>query len=125
MKLNRIEQIYKGLRNDNETYYIFDYSKNGVVFNILFDIYYSPFRLHFLAVKEDFSFVIDVNKGFIISPSLSKEDYIRLCKVLNLKYDENNPFSPKLFFEEFNANIPSYSKKEYKKESYTSSIIMI
>ena len=88
MKLNRIEQIYKGLRNDNETYYIFDYSKNGVVFNILFDIYYSPFRLHFLAVKEDFSFVIDVNKGFIISPSLSKEDYIRLCKVLNLKYDE-------------------------------------
>ena len=115
MKLNRIEQIYRGLKNDNETYYIFDYSKNSIIFNILFDIYYSPFKLHFLVVEDNFSFVIDINKGFIISTSLNKEDYIRLCRVLGLKYDEDNPFSPKIFFEDFNKNIPPYSRREYKK----------
>ena len=74
MKLNRIEQIYRGLKNDNETYYIFDYSKNSIIFNILFDIYYSPFKLHFLVVEDNFSFVIDINKGFIISTSLNTEE---------------------------------------------------
>ena len=115
MKLNRIEQIYRGLKNDNETYYIFNYSKNGVIFNILFDIYYSPFKLHFLVVKDNFSFVIDINKGFIISTSLNKEDYIRLCRVLGLKYDEDNPFSPKIFFEDFDKNIPLYNKRKHNK----------
>lgn len=114
MKLNNLRRLYVGMKNNNESYYIFEFVKNKVVFEVLFDIYYSPFILHFLEKDSDFSFNIYVEQGFKISPLLKTNLYSRLCDILNLKYNPNNPFSPKSFFEEFNHKIPNFKLREKK-----------
>ncbi len=116
MKLSNLEKIYKRIRAENETYYIFPFEKNGVKFEILFDIFKTPFQLHFLQKSSNFSFKVIVEKGFEINPNLDKADYKNLCNVLGLKYDANNPFKPHLFFQEFNDAIPNYKKRVLVKQ---------
>ncbi|MCQ4140607.1 DUF6037 family protein [Chryseobacterium sp. EO14] len=114
MKLNNLRRLYTGMLNNNETYYIFEFVKNKVVFEVLFDIYYSPFVLHFLQKDNNFSFTINVEQGFVVNPLLKGELYSKLCNILNLKYNPSNRFSPKSFFEEFNDKIPDFKHREKK-----------
>ncbi|OWP83922.1 hypothetical protein BWK59_07925, partial [Flavobacterium davisii] len=67
MKLSNLEKIYKRITQEGETYYIFPFIKNKVEFEILFDIYKTPFQLHFLQKSSDFSFNVIVEKGFKIN----------------------------------------------------------
>ena len=48
-----------------------------------------------------------VHEGFKINTGFDRETYSELCRVLGLKYDPNNPFSPKYLFEEFDNKVPS------------------
>lgn len=114
MKLNNLRRLYAGMKDNGESYYIFEFVKNKVVFEVVFDIYYSPFTIHFLQKESDFSFIVNVEQGFIINPLLKGELYSQLCNILNLKYDPNNRFSPKSFFEEFNDKIPGFKHREKK-----------
>ncbi|PTT73795.1 MULTISPECIES: DUF6037 family protein [unclassified Chryseobacterium] len=114
MTLSNLRSIYAGMKNNGESYYIFEFVKNKVVFEVLFDIYYSPFVLHFLQKDSNFSFNINVEQGFVVNPILKRELYSKLCNILNLKYDPNNRFSPKSFFEEFNDKIPVFKHREKK-----------
>jgi len=98
MKIDRLEQLYRSLKANDETYFIFPFKKNNVTFEILFDIFKTPFELHFLQKDSNFSFYITVEKGFYINEMLNKKIYSALCKVLNLQYDPNNKFSSKAFF---------------------------
>ncbi|OBP55051.1 hypothetical protein AWM61_07045 [Riemerella anatipestifer] len=114
MFLSNLKELYKRLKEQDETYYLFHFTKNSVRFEVLFDIFHLPFQLHFLQKESDFSFCIIIRKGFIINDFLDRQTYKNLCKILNLKFDKDNPFSTKLFFEEFNLKIPSYQVKEKK-----------
>lgn len=111
MKLSNLENIYRNIKAENETYYIFPFEKNGVKFEILFNIIETPFELHFLQKLSNFSFKVNVDKGFEINPNLDKVDYKNLCNALGLKYDANNKFSTYSFFQEFNNLIPNYKKR--------------
>lgn len=114
MILNNLRNIYNNLHLHNETYYLFNFVKNKVCFEVLFDIFPSPFQLHFLQRENNFSFHIDVEVNFKINLFLDSQTYRGLCEVLGLSFDKDNPFSTKSFFEEFNLNIPNYQfrKKE-------------
>ena len=116
MKLSNLEKIYTCIKAENETYFIFEFIKNGVKFVILFDIFKTPFQLHFLQKSSNFSFKVIVEKGFDINPNLDKVDYKNLCNALGLKYDANNPFKPLSFFQEFNNSIPNYNKRVVVKQ---------
>jgi hypothetical protein len=126
MVLSNLKELYKNLRIDNETYYLFHFRKNNIRFEILFDIFKIPFQLHFLQKDNSFSFYLIVEKGFIVNEFLNKETYNKLCKTLKLKSDSDNPFSTKHFFEEFNSRIPIYQNSEKKEREllafYQSSI---
>jgi len=115
MILSNLRELYKSLKENNETYYIFEYRKNNSCFQVLFDTFNSPFELHFLLKESNFSFKIIVQKGFHINEFLDRATYKNLCDVLMLKFDEKNPFSTKIFFEEFNSKIPQY-KQQLKEE---------
>ncbi len=78
--------------------------------NLFFDVFFfidgSPYILLFGVKAENFSFEIEVKNGFVIDPRLDTEDYKKLCQVLGLKFDPDNPFNPWNFFAEFNKHIP-------------------
>lgn len=114
MILSNLKELYSNLKEQNETYYLFSFTKNNIRFEILFDIFQSTFQLHFLQKENNFSFCIIVEKGFIINEYINKETYKKLCEVLKLKFDKDNPFSTKFFFEEFNSKIPKYQTREKK-----------
>lgn len=107
MKLNGLIPLYKKLKASDLTYGIFKYTKNKVDFDIFFDIGTTPYKLGFLVLNNDFQLWIDLKEGFIINPILKPEDFKKLVKLLKLKYDPNNKFSPKGFFEDFNSKIPT------------------
>lgn len=107
MKLTGLIPLYKYLKIKNENYASFEFLKNGVKFDILFDIFREPFKLILVQFKADYKLVLDVENGFVINPRLSKVEYRDLCKTLNLKYDPNNKFSPFSFFKELNDKIPA------------------
>ena len=125
MKLTNLEKIYTCIKTENETYFIFEFVKNGVKFEMLFDIFKIPFQLHFIQKASDFHFKVFVEKGFEINPILDKLVYSSLCKVLNLKYNENNKFSTTTFFQEFNNVIRNDIIKFLKKSSSTKFVVFI
>lgn len=76
-------------------------------FDIFFDIATTPYRLGFLIPGKKFELWMNVRAAdYEIKVSLGTEDYKRLAKALNLKYDPNHKFSPFEFFKEFNDKIP-------------------
>jgi hypothetical protein len=112
MKLTGLLKIYKELIAHKENYYIFPFKKNNTFFEVLFDIYKNPYKLHFLQRESNFNFMVHVKEGFIINPTLDNDVYRKLCKALNLKYDPENKFSPFAFFNEFNDKIPDFTVRE-------------
>lgn len=112
MELTGLRPLYNYLRINNELYTSFEFTKNNVKFDVLFDIYHNPFKLIFIQINGNFTLSIDVKTGFKINPNLKPKDYKALCKTLGLKFDPNNKFSPFAFFEEFNNNIPQQPKEK-------------
>lgn len=110
MKLNRLENIYTGLRNDKETYFIFPFKKGKVTFDVLFDVFVDPYKLHFLQQQGSFGLLLLVSKDFYINTYLG-DDYYKLVSVLGLEYDPNNKFSSNAFFNDFNNAIPLYRRR--------------
>ncbi len=118
MTLPNLRKLYKNLKENDEAYYIFDYKKNNVCFEVLFDIFNSPFELHFILKESDFSFRMTVHKGFHINEYLDKNIYKRLCEILMLKYDEQNPFSTKVFLRSLIQKFLCMNSELKRKESY-------
>lgn len=107
MKLDGIIPLYRKLHTTNKTYGIFKYTKNKVDFDIFFDIGSTPFKIGFLVLNTNFQLWLHIQNGFIINPILKAEDYKNLVTILKLKFDPNNKFSTKDFFEDFNSKIPT------------------
>lgn len=111
MILSGLKPLYKSMRSEEIERYQFRYSRNNVEFDIFFLIDTVPFQLMFGVLMENFCFWLDVEQGFRINPQLETEKYTRLCKILKLKYNPDNPFSPTAFFQEFNNRIPAVANK--------------
>lgn len=93
------------MRGQNFDRYKFRYRHGRAVFAVLFFIDTKPFKLLFGCLGTNFAFAVDVHPGFIINPYLG-ENYGRLCEVLGLSPNPDNPFSPAAFFTDFNGRIP-------------------
>lgn len=106
MKLDGIIPLQKKLKSSDKTYGVFKFTKNKVDFDIFFDIGITPYKIGFLVINDDFQLWLDILPGFKINTFLSKAELNSLIKVLKLKYDPDNKFSTKKFFEEFNSKIP-------------------
>ncbi|MDM1395585.1 hypothetical protein HX049_00065 [Myroides odoratimimus] len=106
MILNNLEQLHQQILNNNDTFCIFPFAKNKIVFNILFDIGTTPFKLVLLQKKGNFRLELVVTHNYNIDSMLDRELYKQLCEVLDLTNDSNNRFSTNAFFSELNTVIP-------------------
>ncbi len=109
MILTGLADLHKSMKENEIKRYKFDYLINDVVFDVLFFVDESPYSLIFGAKGKNLCFELKVLPGYRISPILNNDTYKALCKILNLKQDKNNPFSPAAFFNEFNTKIPQYT----------------
>lgn len=107
MKLTGLKPLFKSIKQSDLTYGTFKYQVNNVSFEIFFDISIIPFQLGFIQRKSTFQLWLDVKSGFEINPIIDTIDYKSLVKILQLKYNPDNPFKPQSFFDEFNKKIPS------------------
>lgn len=112
MTLTGLIPLYQSIKQDNLTYALFDFRKNGITFHVMFDIEAKPYyKLIIIAQGSKFELQVEVKPGFIVNPYIDAKKYKQLTQLLNLKYDPNNKFSPIGFYEEFNSKIPqSYTK---------------
>ena len=118
MQLNGLVNLYRSMKNQAIERYRFEYRHGHALFDVFFFIDESPFILLFGAKGEAFSFEMEVKAGFNIDPTLDSDTYKQLCRILGLKYDPNNPFSPKEFFTQFNQNVPHGASINAKAESH-------
>lgn len=110
MTLTGLVSLYQSIKHNNLTYALFDFKKNGITFHVMFDIEAKPYyKLIIIAQGSKFELLVEVKPGFIVNPYIDAKKYKQLTKLLNLKYDPNNKFSPIGFFEEFNSKIPQKS----------------
>lgn len=56
-------------------------------------------------IGHNIAFQVNVRPGYNIDPVIPREIYALICRLLNLKYDPNNPFKPTSIFEHFNQNM--------------------
>lgn len=118
MKLEGIIPLYRSMKQQGIERYKFEFSLNQCMFDVFFFIDSSNFLLLFGAKGENFSFEITVERGFQISTRLETQVYRELCRVLGLKYDLKNRFSPSKFFEDFNYRIPDKAYFRQKAEPH-------
>ena len=107
MKLSGIQSLYNDMRKQSIDRYRFDYKNGKGHFDIFFFIDEQPFILLFGAKGGNFSFEMQVKKGFEIHTMLDKETLNKLLDFLGIKHSSENPFSTNNFFQDFNQNIPA------------------
>lgn len=105
MKLTGLKPLYISIKRNNLTYGIFKYQVNKVSFEIFFDISTIPYQLGFIQRQSTFQLWIEIKNGFEVTPYIDENSYKNLIKILNLKFNPENHFSIKKFFEEFNTKI--------------------
>ncbi|WP_366345979.1 DUF6037 family protein [Paenibacillus amylolyticus] len=106
MKLDRLKNLYIGMKNSKIERYKIQFTFNNVSFDVFFFIDENPYLLVFGVKAVNFYFEVKVKPGFSIDTFLPKDIHTRLMAMLNLKYDPNSSFKLNYFFEEFNKKIP-------------------
>lgn len=106
MELTNLRRMYSLMKKANMTYSVFPFKRGKVEFDVFFDINAIPFRLGLIVKRANKDIWLNVEQGFRIDPILPRDEYRLLIKILEIQYDENNHFSIKSFFEEFNRKIP-------------------
>lgn len=104
LQLTEIVGLYRDMVKNEKDRCQFNFNFNNVQFDVMFFIDESPYILMFGVLRENFYFELNVSKNFEIDIYI--EEYTRLCKILGLKYDPENPFRTIDFFNEFNRQIP-------------------
>jgi len=112
MILDGLKNLYLDMKKQNIERYRFEYKNGKAEFDVFFFIDETPFILLFGAKGGNFSFEIEVHKGFRIKTMLDNETYKKLVKYLDLKYNPNNPFKISNFFKDFNTKIPQNASKK-------------
>ncbi len=107
-----LKQLYRQMKEQDITQCSFFYDFKHVSFSVIFDVESSPFALLFGVPKENLFFAFTVEKGFVIKDSqIEPVAYKRLVKVLQLRYDPDNAFSPFAFLQTFNKTASTQIRK--------------
>jgi len=106
MKLDHLENLYRDMTKLHIDRYRFTYTYGNSTFDVFFFADERPFTLLFGLRGENFSFKIEVQKGFIIKVSFDKDTYYKLIDFLKITSSSKNPFTPKSFLIDFNKHIP-------------------
>ncbi len=114
MKLDKLQSLYRSIKEHDRTYTTFKFIKNKIEFDIFYDIGRTPHRLGFILIRSDFSMWIDVTNGFNISTYIEKSTLKKLYDILGITSDPTNKFSTNSFFAEFNSKIPTIYKATEK-----------
>ncbi|MGQ9373641.1 DUF6037 family protein [Acinetobacter tandoii] len=107
MQLTGLIPLFESMKSQKIQRYKFEFKRNNVSFDVIFFTDSSPYILLFGARGHNFSFEIEVHKGFRIKTMLDKDIFKKLQQVLGLQFDPNNKFSMNAFFEDFNKKIPA------------------
>lgn len=99
MQLTGLIPLFESMKSLAIQRYKFEFKRNDVSFDVIFFTDSSPYILLFGARGHNFSFEIEVHKGFIIKTMLDKETFKKLREVLGLKFDPNNKFSMNAFLK--------------------------
>ncbi|MCY7919952.1 DUF6037 family protein [Bacillus vallismortis] len=106
MKLDGLEILHENMKNTGFVRTKFDFRKNGKLFKVIFLTDINPYKLLIGVRSEKFCLPVDVSNSYEIKTSMNNDDYRALIDILGLKYDENNHFKPRYFFEELNSQVP-------------------
>lgn len=108
MKLFHLAPLYRALRNSKQTSTKFIYTIRDLKFDVFFTIDCEPFKLLFGHIGKDYlSFTLDVRQGFDIDPTIDKDTYYTLAKLLGTDFQSGNKLKMFDFFKEFDNHIPS------------------
>lgn len=84
MKLPEIGPLLSDMGKNNAKMDKFKFTYNKVEFEVIIFIDRNPFELLFGILDENFSFILELKKGYQLS-SLSDQDFYKLCDILDLK----------------------------------------
>jgi hypothetical protein len=86
----------------------FRYTHHHLVFECLFFAEGDPFELVLGCLRHNFAIVVPVFRGYEIHPYIGpREVYEALRRALFRDAGSGQPFSPTVFFEEFDRHIPA------------------
>lgn len=105
MTLTRLRELHANMRANGITRCRFHYTHQTLNFDVFFLTDESPYILMFGLIGHNIAFQVNVRPGYNIDPVIPSDIYALICRLLNLKYDPNNPFKPSSLFEHFNQNM--------------------
>lgn len=106
MELAALKPLYSNILQQGIGRAKFSVQINKVVFDAIYFIDSFPNSIAIGVKNENFYFEVNVQKNFRVSAYLG-EHYGKICSILGLTPDKNNPYSPTKFFTELNDGIPS------------------
>lgn len=117
MYLYKFKPLIKKMEESNEVAIKFPYSYNGVnVFVIFYDL---EDKLVSIIKSTNDYYTFSLNKDFSIDIKLSSDDYKKIIRMFDIKYDKEKPFNPNNFFFDFSKNIKDFGNVEkVKARSY-------
>jgi len=105
MKLKNISLLYSNMKTQKLSKTKFEFRFRTLLFSVIYIAEQFPHELLFGCRAHNLFFVVQVSKDFTISTYLG-DSYGALIRALNLRSDSDNPFSPNVFFNEFQLAIP-------------------
>lgn len=105
IELNRLRLFHREMKKCGIDRRRFPFRRNHKEFDVFFFTDMEPYELMFGLVGDQWSMTVKMLEGYRVNTWLG-EDYARLCEALGLKYDPDNRFRPKDFFEDLNRAIP-------------------
>ena len=84
MKLYEIQPLLQDMGRNQAHIDKFRFQYNQVEFEVIVLLERTPFEMLFGVIGHNFSFVLNLNKGYELE-ELSDEIFYRLCNILNLK----------------------------------------
>lgn len=115
IELNRLRLLHQSMNVHRIDRYRFPFYRNHKEFDVFFFADMMPYELMFGLVRGQWSFSVKVLEGYRVNAWLG-DDYVGLCKALDLKHDPKNPFRPADFFKDLNHVVPSEASRNNEVE---------
>ena len=113
--------LHEDMKVKKEERAIFSFIYNGKNFNCLFLMDISPMRLYLSTLGNNpIVFEIEIDKKYCAKTYI--DDYKKLIRYLEIKYDPNHTFKPIDFFEVLNNKIPKIFQRK-PNYSYVLSVV--
>lgn len=105
MKLDRLALLHQDMATQGIIKQRFDFRFRTLQFSVVYIAEHFPHNLLFGCFSHDLFFVLEVKSNYEVAVYLG-DSYKPLVDALKLRYNPDNRFSPRIFFEEFCQAIP-------------------